>query len=483
MPRRTTRGAAGTTVLGALVAAIVAVGVPTPAPARTPAASVTTSEVAATRTMAAVADTYLSAPPSRRAPGGSAPRLVIDGEPRRQAFLRFVVPDFEGRLRSATLRLHVADLPGAGSAQGGILRRSSNATWSEATTTWATRPVLDGPLVGTLGPVVRNRWVELPVTQFVQRGVPLSLGIGSDSSDEVAYDSRGSGSGPRLVLTLDAPPSGVVVAAVGDMVCSNVNEVTPVDCHHQEVSDLLVADSELDAFLALGDLQYPSGTLNDFEHHYGPSYGRVKAITHPVVGNHKYQTVDATGYFDYFGAAAGPRGRGWYSFDLGSRWHLVALNSNCGEVGCGNGSPQLDWLRADLRAADRPCVLAYWHHPRWASGGNPRQNVSVEPFVRVLAHHGAELALTGHVHNYERFAPQRADGTAAADGLRQFVIGTGGRSVGPDHGFTDPPVLNSQHRIAGVFGLARLVLTDTGYWWSFVDEGGRVRDSGSTRCH
>lgn len=480
MRRRTIRAAAGTTVLCALLAAAMATAPTRPATAQ--AAPPAYTEVAVTRTLPAVADTYLSAPPSQRPPGGSAPRLVVDGAPRRQAFIRFAVPDFEGRLRSATLRLHVADLAGAGSVQGGVVRRSSDITWAEGTT-WADRPVLDGALAGSLGRVDRNTWVDLPVTALVRRGLPLTLGIGSNHPNEVAYDSRGTGLGPRLVLDLDAPPDGEVVAAVGDMVCSTINEVTPTTCHQQQVSDLLVADPELDAFLALGDLQYPSGTLNDFQQHFDPSFGRVFGLTHPVVGNHKYQSPDAAGYFDYFGAAAGLPQQGWYSFDLGSRWHLVALNSNCGEVGCGDGSPQLDWLRADLRANDRPCVLAYWHHPRWSSGANPRVDDSVEPFVRVLAHHDAELALNGHVHSYERFAPQRADGTAVTHGLRQIVIGTGGRSVGPEHGFEDPPQRNSQRRIAGVFGLARLVLTDTGYWWSFVDEGGRVRDSGSTRCH
>ena len=479
MARRTARGAVRATALCTLAAVMIASATPTPV--RAQSATPAFAEVAVTRTVAATADTYVSAPPAHR-PAGTAPRLVVDGNPRRQAFVRFAVPDFEGRLRSATLRLHGAELAGAGSVQGGIVRRSSDVDWSETAMSWADRPPLDGPLVGVLGPVTRDRWVDLPVTMFVRRGVPLTFGIGSNHPDAAAYDSRGSGAGPRLELVLDAPPDGVVVAAVGDMVCSNVNAVTPVDCHHQQVSDLLVADPDLDAFLALGDLQYPSGTLNDFQQHYEPSFGRVKAITHPVVGNHKYQSPDASGYFDYFGAVAGPRGRGWYSFDLGARWHLVALNSNCDEVGCGDGSPQLDWLRTDLRANTRPCVLAYWHHPRWSSGGNPRQDLRVEPFVRVLAHHGAEVALAGHVHNYERFAPQRPDGTAAVDGLRQFVVGTGGRSVGPDHGFREPSLRHSQRRIAGVFGLARLVLTDTGYWWSFVDETGRVRDSGSARC-
>jgi hypothetical protein len=209
----------------------------------------------------------------------------------------------------------------------------------------------------------------------------------------------------------------------------------------------------------------------------------VKPITYPVIGNHKYLTPDGEGYWDYWGAQAGERYKGWYSFDLGTRWHVVALNSNCGEVSCANNSPQLNWLRADLRANDRPCVAAVIHHPRWSSGEAPGDNPVVDPFVRVLQTHRAELMLSGHSHNYERFARQRPDGTPAANGIRQFVVGTGGRSVDAATGFERPFSRNSQFRLAGVFGLLRLSLTDTGFWWSFVDENGRVRDSGTDPCH
>jgi hypothetical protein len=465
-------------VLGPLVALALAATVVRPAAAP----AVPPPEVFVSRTVHAQADTYVSeAAPAQTA--GVAPRLVVDGAPRRIAFLRFAVPDFDGRVRSATLRLHVADVPGAGSRTGGTVLASSDTSWDASLVDWTTRPALDGALAGSLGAVRRNQWVERDVTALVRAGRPLTLGVRSAGADDVAYDAGGSGRGPRLVLDLDAPPNGVIVDAVGDLVCGAAQVVTPQTCHEMAVSDLIVDDPDVEAFFALGDLQYNAGSLADFQTYYEPTYGRVKPITRPVIGNHKYQTPNGDGYWDYFGAQAGTRYQGWYSFDLGNRWHVVALNSNCGQVSCANGSPQLQWLRGDLQANNRPCVAAVFHHPRWSSGKAPGDNPSVDPFVRVLQRHRAELILSGHSHNYERFARQRPDGRPAHDGIRQFVVGTGGRSVDQDNGFARPYSRNSQFRLAHVFGLLRLSLTDNAFWWSFVDENGRVRDSGTDRCH
>jgi hypothetical protein len=468
-------------VLGPVVALAAAVGSVVAAPAEAADPRVPT-EVAVSRVIGAEADTYVAeTTPDRGA--GSAPRLLVDGSPRRVAYLRFSVPAFEGRLRRATLRLHVADVVGAGSASGGMVIAASDSSWEEASTTWADRPAADGAPVGGLGPVVRNRWVQRDVTSLVRAGQPLTLTIRSRNADDAAYDARATGMGPRLVLDLDAPPDGVIVDAAGDLVCGDGAVVSPTQCHQAQVSDLVVNDAEAQAFLALGDLQYNAGSLEDFQSFYEPSYGRVRDITFPVIGNHKYQTVDGDGYWDYWGAQAGERHRGWYSVDLGT-WHLVALNSNCGtQVRCGAGSPQVQWLRADLQANDRPCTLAFFHHPRWSSGEAPGDNPWVATFVDVLQAHRAEAILSGHSHTYERFQRQRPDGTPSANGIRQFVVGTGGRSVGPSDGFARPFSANSQFRLAHVFGLLRLSLAPGALWWSFVDETGRVRDSGTDRCH
>src|SRR5207245_4759418 len=132
-------------------------------------------------------------------------------------------------------------------------------------------------------------------------------------------------------------------------------------------ADLLMA-LHPDVVLDLGDNAYGSGSLTQYQDSYDPSWGRLKAVTRPVPGNHEYLTHGAAGYFAYFGAAAGDPTAGYYSYDVGA-WHMVALNSNCSAVGgCQQGSAQESWLRADLAAHPAACTLAYWHQPRFSSG-------------------------------------------------------------------------------------------------------------------
>ena len=230
---------------------------------------------------------------------------------------------------------------------------------------------------------------------------------------------------------------------------------------------------------ALGDTVYPEGTAAQFRDCYAPSWGRFKARTRPAVGNYEYNTAGAQPYFGYFGAAAGPSGRGYYSYDMGT-WHVVVLNSNCSEVSCAAGSTQERWLRADLAANAKKCTLAYFHHPRFSSGlyGD---TVSVAPFWKALYRAGTEVVLNGHTHNYERFAPQRPNGTRDGErGIREFVVGTGGVNLKPFR--TVKP--NSQARNADTFGVLRLTLHPGSYDWKFKPAaGGTFTDSGTKACH
>lgn len=232
--------------------------------------------------------------------------------------------------------------------------------------------------------------------------------------------------------------------------------------------------------LALGDLAYESGTAEQFAGCYDPSWGRHRSRTWPVPGNHEYETSGAAAYFAYFGAAAGVPGQGWYSFDLGA-WHLIALNSNCNEIGgCGLDSPQADWLSADLAANDAACTLAYWHHPRWSSGSEHGTDPSTDALWRMLAAAGADVVLTAHDHVYERFVPMDDDGAAAADGMVEFVVGTGGRSR---YGF-NKILPTSATRDNATYGVLQLNLHPDGYDWEFVSATGtRFADSGSADCH
>jgi hypothetical protein len=233
-----------------------------------------------------------------------------------------------------------------------------------------------------------------------------------------------------------------------------------------------------------GDNAYESGTASEFTNCYHPNWGRHKAITRPTVGNHEYYTLqNASGYFDYFGAKAGNSTEGYYSFDLG-QWHIVALNSMCEKVGgCGATSPMVEWLERDLAANPRTCTLAYFHHPLFSSGSSSGGNSKMKPTWQALYAARADVVLNGHVHNYERFAPQTPSGTAdSAKGIREFVIGTGGYSLNS----FKTTVANSQVRNANSFGVLKLTLHPTGYDWEFVavdgTVDGRTADSGTGSC-
>ena len=227
-----------------------------------------------------------------------------------------------------------------------------------------------------------------------------------------------------------------------------------------------------------GDNAYEDGSATNFAQCYEPSWGRHKARTRPSPGNHDYHTSGAADYYAYFGALAGDAGKGYYSYDIGD-WHIVSLNSN---ISMSAGSAQETWLRADLAASTLPCTLAYWHHPRFSSGTQHGSSSSAEPLWQALYDHGAEIVVSGHEHNYERFAPQQPDGTAdAATGIREFVVGTGGTGHYNDLGTQLP---NSELFNGTTFGVIKLTLGPGTYSWNFVPVAGETfTDSGSGSCH
>ena len=231
-----------------------------------------------------------------------------------------------------------------------------------------------------------------------------------------------------------------------------------------------------------GDNVYNDGKTSEFNSCYAPTWGRHKDRTRPVPGNHDYNTSGASGYYGYFGAAAGQAGTGWYSYDLGA-WHVIVLNSNCASVGgCQAGSAQEQWLRADLAASAARCTVAMWHHPRFNSGKTHGQNMEVAPLWEALYAYGADVVLNGHVHVYERFAPQRPDATGDnAYGIRQFTVGTGGA---PGYAFENTPRPNSEMRKTGTDGVLKLTLRASGYDFNFLSIAGQTfSDTGSGTCH
>ena len=293
----------------------------------------------------------------------------------------------------------------------------------------------------------------------------------------------------------------VIVMAAGDVSCGS--ESAAAQCAQTQTSDLILAQAP-DAVLALGDTQYECGTAEDYAAYFDPSWGRFKDKIHPAIGNHEYHVgteadgdgatcvgapTGAGGYFSYFGQAASPlekgctiKCRGYYSWDAGA-WHMIVINDQCSHIGgCDKGSPEEVWLQNDLATHKNMCTLAYYHEPRWSSGSHgsiPGSAAFWDDFYAA----GVELVLNGHDHDYERFAPQDSAGVLDADrGMREFVVGTGGRNhTGLSKGGR---IANSEVFEAKTFGALKLTLRADGYDWQFMPpDGSSFQDSGSGRCH
>jgi hypothetical protein len=235
----------------------------------------------------------------------------------------------------------------------------------------------------------------------------------------------------------------------------------------EATADLL--DTLPGTVVTLGDNAYPDGSADDFANCYAPSWGRHKERTRPAIGNHEWVTPDAAGYFDYFGNAAGEAGQGWYSYDAGA-WHVVVLNSSCSKNGgCDPDDPQAEWLRADLAANPSTCTLAYWHHPRWSSG-EYGDDANMQTYWDILDAAGADVILNGHSHNYERFDKLDATGTPDPEGMRQFIVGTGGGGL--SRFSTIHP--SSAARDDQTYGVLRLTLHLDSYDWQFIPIAGHT---------
>jgi acid phosphatase type 7 len=277
-----------------------------------------------------------------------------------------------------------------------------------------------------------------------------------------------------------SPPSALP-APKGDPVMVGAGDIASCQSSGDEATAKLVERMPGATVFTLGDDVYEDGTASEFADCYDPTWGRFKARTEPTVGNHEYQTPGASGYYGYFGAAAGDPSKGYYSYDLG-RWHVVSLNSECGQVGgCGASSPMVAWLKNDLASHPAACTLAYFHKPLFSSGSEHGDDPRMRPIWDALYAAGTDVVLNGHDHDYERFAPQTPGGVAdPARGIREFVVGTGGDSL---YAFL-PPKPNSQVRNVDTFGVLKLTLHPASYEWEFIPVAGETfTDSGTDSCH
>jgi hypothetical protein len=282
-----------------------------------------------------------------------------------------------------------------------------------------------------------------------------------------------------LTFTLLAVPSAYLAAAPAAAVLVGAGDIAWCGGDGDEATARLL-DAIPGTVFTTGDNAYPDGTDAEFARCFHPTWGRHRARMRPSPGNHDYHTRRAAPYFRYFGAAAGESGKGYYTYTLGA-WRVVVLNSNCELIGgCGEMDPQAVWLRRVLAESTARCAVAYWHHPRFSSGPHgpaPKMQAA----WKALHAAGVEVALAGHEHLYERFAPQDAHGDAdPAQGVRQFTAGTGGRS---HYGFR-APAPNSEVRHTGTFGVLKLTLQPSAYTWEFIPEAGRsFRDTGAAACY
>lgn len=396
---------------------------------------------------------------------------------RKESYLRFRLGAVGEGVRSAKLRVYAYD----GTADAPAVFETADG-WSEYGTTWSNRPRVVGPEIDDAGAVASGSWVEYDVSAVVDGGGTYSFSLRSGSADLAKFDAWEGHHQPELVVALGDDP---VLVGAGDMASGENDSV-------EGTADLL--DNIAGTVFTVGDNVYESGSTEDFANYYEPTWGRHRARTKPSPGNHEYVGGDpqqfGAGYFEYFGAVAAEDAGGYYSYDLGG-WHVISLNTgHCygdpeadGSLPrCGPGDPMIDWLERDLAANEARCTLAYFHHPRWSSGvehGN--DPASAGAIWDALYAGGVEVAVSGHDHSYERFAPQDAEGNRdEGGGVRQFVVGTGGRSL---RGFGEIEE-NSEVRSSAVYGVIKFTLKPRGYEWEFVpveDEG--FTDAGSDSCH
>ncbi|MGH8872567.1 MAG: DUF7594 domain-containing protein [Acidimicrobiia bacterium] len=394
----------------------------------------------------------------------------------RRALLRFEVSGLPPGVPivEATLRLTLV----GSSSQVGLVNLVGGP-WTELETTWETAPPIGDPIAPLPGGEEGTQ-VDVDVTPVVTGDGQFDFYLTLSSADGLDFASRESASGaPALVITVGeggpAGQTGTVLVGAGDIAsCSSEGDETTAALLDQAVDRA----AEAVVFTA-GDNAYEDGSAQSFTDCYDPSWGRHKEITRPTPGSREYRTPGASGYFGYFGEAAGDPAQGYYSYDFAG-WHVVSVNSNCTEIGgCEAGSLQEQWLRQDLAGTNAVCTAAYWHQPLFSSrsGGT---NPEMLPIFQALSDADADVVINGNDHFYERFLPQDPSGEEENDGITQFTVGTGGRSLDQFEG----PSRNSGVRYNESFGVLALTLLSAGFEWEFLTPPeSAFSDTGSGVCN
>ena len=492
----------------------------TPTPLATQANSATPA-AGGTFTFISIADSYVEA----SNPGtnyGSATQIRVDGSPDVHSYLRFNVQGLSGTVTNATLRVYANS-----SLTGGYDTRGvSDNTWTESAITYNNAPPV-GSVIGSSGDVNSGSWTSVNITSYITGNGTYNLGLTTSSSTALSLASRESANAPQLVIQTQGGPAATATLtrtstptsvgnptqtatrtptrtptspgnptqtatrtptrtptsvssptrtptasstpSSGSVVLVGAGDISRCDNNNDEATAKLLDGISGTVFTA-GDNVYDSGTTSEYANCYDPTWGRNKARTKPVPGNHEYQTSGASGYFQYFNNVPS-----YYAYNLGA-WRIYALNS---EIDTSASGAQGTWLQSDLAANPKQCVLAYWHKPRWSSGSTHGSDSGMQAIWQILYNAGADLVINGHEHNYERFAQMNVSGAAVSQGMREIVVGTGGAS---HYGFGSA-LSTSEVRNSSTYGVLKLTLSGSSYSWQFVPVAGSTfTDSGSNNC-
>lgn len=416
---------------------------------------------------------------------GNTTYLQVDGDSGAhvESYISFTVSGLDGPVSNATLRVYDR---GNGSNNGPEVY-GTDPSWTEAGITWENRPAPTTSALGNQDSVSENVWVEYDVTSYVTADGTYSFALVADSNGGLTFSSREDAQPPQLVVTttteldssldstaspdpsLSADSTDSAALASSSVTLVGAGDISSCSNNNDEATAKLL-DNISGTIFTVGDNAYTSGSTTQYNNCYDPTWGRLKSRTKPVPGNHEYKTSGASGYFKYFNNIPS-----YYAYNLGS-WRIYALNS---EISISSTSAQVKWLKADLAANPKQCVLAYWHRPRWSSGSEHGSSSDIQALWSTLYDAGAELIISGHDHGYERFTQMNASGSAVSKGLREFVVGTGGAS----HYSFGKILSTSQVHNSSTYGVLKLTLNTGSYSWQFIPVAGKTfTDSGSTSC-
>ena len=422
---------------------------------------------------------------------GSASVLVGRTSPEIDSYVKFDVAGLTGPPLKAVLRLWSET---TGTTAYRVYQVTDNS-WTESGLTFNNKPAF-GTLAATSGPTTAGTWMDLDVTGAVAGNGQVTLGFTTGATAPKNFGAREDAAhAPQLLLTAQPPDNGdPVIVAAGDIACSpadanfNGGAGTATACHEKATSDLVLSLNPL-AVITLGDEQYNSGKLTDFLTSYDPTWGRFKSITHPSIGNHELGDTGAGGYFTYFGDNATPLEPGcrknckaWYSYSIGN-WRIITLNTECDSNGnnCVAGSEQDLWLQSQLASANAAgqCKLVVSHHPKWSSSSFAATDI--DQLVQDMYDGHADLYVTGHMHGYERFAPQNPAGQPDPAGITEIISGAGGAFF---TGFLAIQPNSVVHNNT-TYGVLKMVLHPHSADYQFVRDptSGLFSDSGTVNCH